>query len=265
MSIESDQSSCETLGGHRTAVLRSGSVVVRETGPWASTVHFLLRHLEKVGFAASPRVVGTGFDEQGRETLTFIPGEFTQPGPWSMEGAAAVGEMIRKLHDATASFSLPPCARWNSWFGRDLGGPSKVIGHCDTGPWNIVARNGLPVGLIDWEFAGPVDPIVELAQACWLNAKLHDDIVAELEGLPPLAVRAHQVRSILEGYGLPLKQRRGFIELIIALVIHDTAAQADDVGVTINNDPVPAWGMAWRARSAAWIYRYRSFLQNAIS
>ena len=84
MSIESDQSSCETLGGHRTAVLRRGSVVVRETGPWASTVHSLLRHLEKVGFAASPRVVGSGFDEQGRETLIFIPGEFTQParGAW---------------------------------------------------------------------------------------------------------------------------------------------------------------------------------------
>jgi thiamine kinase-like enzyme len=58
------------------------------------------------------------------------------------------------------------------------------MGHCDVAPWNIVARAGMPVALIDWEFAGPVDPLVELAQACWLNAKLHDDIVAEREGLP---------------------------------------------------------------------------------
>ena len=56
-----------------------------------------------------------------------------------------------------------------------------------------MARDGVPVALIDWEFAGPVDPLVELAQLCWLSAKLHDDIVAELEGLPPLAERARQL------------------------------------------------------------------------
>jgi len=33
------------------------------------------------------------------------------------------------------------------------------------------------VALIDGELAGPVDPLVELAQACWLNAKLDDDVV----------------------------------------------------------------------------------------
>jgi thiamine kinase-like enzyme len=53
-----------------------------------------------------------------------------------------------------------------------------------------MARDGLPVALIDWEIAGPVDPMVELAQMAWLNAKLHDDIVAEREHLPPLAARA---------------------------------------------------------------------------
>lgn len=71
-----------------------------------------------------------------------------------------------------------------------IGGPARVIGHCDVAPWNIVARDGLPVAFIDWETAGPVDPIVELAQLSWLNAKLHDDIVAGIEHLTPLADRA---------------------------------------------------------------------------
>jgi aminoglycoside phosphotransferase (APT) family kinase protein len=35
-----------------------------------------------------------------------------------------------------------------------------------------------PVAFINWETAGPVDPLVELAQLTWLNAKLHDDILA---------------------------------------------------------------------------------------
>lgn len=72
-------------GGGRTAVYRRGQIVVRETGPWGATVHTLLRHLEDVGFAGSPRVVGSGFDEGGRETLTYIEGESGHLGPWTLD------------------------------------------------------------------------------------------------------------------------------------------------------------------------------------
>nr|MDQ2831677.1 aminoglycoside phosphotransferase family protein [Chloroflexota bacterium] len=215
-------------GGGRTTVYRRGEIVVRETGPWAPAVHALLRHLEDVGFAGSPRVVGSGFDSTGRETLTYIKGEFTHMGPWTLEGAAAVGRLLRELHEATASYRPPPDALWRPWFGRSLGDTACVIGHCDVGPWNIVARDGLPVALIDWE----VDPLVELAQACWLNAKLHSDDVAELEGLPPLADRARQLRAMVDAYGLTAAQRRGFVERIIEFVVYDTAEQADEAGVT---------------------------------
>jgi hypothetical protein len=107
-----------------------------------------------------------------------------------------------------------------------------VIGHCDLGPWNIVARDGQPVALIDWDFAGPVDPLVELAQACWLNAKLHDDIVAEREGLPSAADRARQLRAMTDAYGLSAAQRRGFVDRIIEFIISETAWEADDARVT---------------------------------
>ena len=54
----------------------------------------------------------------------------------------------------------------------------------DNAPWNIVARDGMPVAFIDWETAGPVDPLVELAQLAWLNAQ---------PGSPPTrpATRSH--------------------------------------------------------------------------
>ena len=258
---------------HGKAIYRHGRVVVRETGPWAATVHSLLRHLEDVGFTGAPRIVDSGFDTEGREILSYIEGEFTQPGPWTLEGAGAVGQMLRELHEATAAYCPPPDAIWYPWFGRPLGGPVRVIGHCDAAPWNIVARNGLPVALIDWDFAGPVDPLVELAQACWLNAKLHDDIVAEREGLPPLADRARQLRAIVDAYELSAKQRRGFVDQIIEFVVHDTAEQADDAGVDPDTtDPEPewcnrtvVWALTWRARAAAWLLRHRSTLQNALS
>jgi hypothetical protein len=95
---------------HHKAVYRRGQVVIREASPWTTTVHSLLRHLEDVGFAGSPRVVGSGFDSDGRETLSHIDGEFTQPGPWTLEEAAAVGQLLRELHEATASYHPPPDA-----------------------------------------------------------------------------------------------------------------------------------------------------------
>jgi phosphotransferase family enzyme len=254
-------------GGGRSVVYRRGDVVLRETGPWAPAVHALLRHLEQAGFAAAPRLVGPGLDAGGREVLTFIEGEFTQPGPWTLDGAAALGTLLRDLHRATATFRPPPGAVWFPWHGRDLGGPGRVIGHCDVAPWNIVTRGGLPVALIDWETAGPVDPLVELAQLGWLNAKLHDDIVAGLEQLPPAADRARQLATIVDGYGLAAAQRHGFVEQMIEFAICDTANEADDAAVTPETTahPVALWAMAWRARSAAWMVRHRRLLETALA
>ena len=253
-------------GGGRSAVYRQGDVVIRDAGPWTPAVHALLRHLEEAGFAGAPRLVGTGLDAGGRETLTFIEGEFTEPGPWSLDGAAALGRLLRDLHRATRSFRPPPGAVWFDWHGRDLGGPERVIGHCDVAPWNIVARDGLPVALIDWETAGPVDPLVELAQLAWLNAKLYDDIVAQVERLPPLADRARQLAAIVDSYGLPARQRAGLMDQIIEFAIVDTAWEADDANIApdTTSHPIALWAMAWRARSAAWMIRNRRPLEAAL-
>ena len=149
-----------------------------------------------------------------------------------------------------------------TWAARD-----KIIGHCDVAPWNIVARDGMPVALIDWETAGPVDPLVELAQLCWLNAKLHDDIVAQREHLPPLADRARQLAAIVNAYGLTASQRRGFLDQIIQFAICDTAWEADDAAITPETTahPIALWAMAWRARSAAWMIRNRRILETALA
>jgi hypothetical protein len=249
----------------RSVVHRRGDVVLRESGPWAISVHSLLNHLEAVGFTASPRVVGSGFAPDGRETLSFIEGEVINPEPWSLEGAAAVGRMLRDLHNAVTSYRPGPDAMWPPWFGRELGGPDRIIGHCDMAPWNIVSRNGQPVGLIDWEYAGPVDPLIELAQTFWLNARLFSDDVAEREGLPPLADRARQLGAMVDAYGLTKGQRLGFFDHIIEFVVHDTAFQADEAGVTPGStDREALWGLAWRARSGAWLLSNRKVIERAI-
>ena len=123
----------------------------------------------------------------------------------------------------------------------------------------------MPIGLIDWDFARPCDPLVDLAQACWLNAKLHDDQVAALEGLPSLAERSKQLRAMVDAYGLTVAQRRGFVDRIIEFVVQDTAWQAADLDKTpATPDPAAVWALEWRARAAAWIYTHRRELQNAL-
>jgi hypothetical protein len=253
-------------GGGRTTVIRRDGVVYREGGPWSSTVISLLRHLESSGFTEAPSVVGTGFDERGRETLSFIEGEFVHPSPWTDEAFPQLGMTLRRLHDTASSFKPLQSPIWRDWFGRNLGDGPHVIGHCDTGPWNIVCRSGLPVGLIDWEVAGPVRADIELAQACWLNAQLYDDDIAERVGLGSVTMRAHQVRLLLDGYGLSRKQRDGFVDKLITFAVHDAAEQAKEAAVTPeSNDAEPLWAIAWRTRSASWMLHHRQTLEAALA
>jgi hypothetical protein len=258
------------LQGGRTAVWRKGDIILRETGPWAPSVHRLLGHLEKGGFEASPRVVGTGFDELGRETLSFIEGDFIHPLQWSDEGLVVLGKLLRRLHDATASFQASGDDIWQDWFGRNLSGwgggdGPKIFGHCDLGPWNIVSQNGIPTGIIDWEVAGPIDPLVELAQACWLNVQLHDDKVAKLQGLPGAETRAKQLRLMVDAYGLDREARERLVQTMIDYAIHDAAEQVSGASVTPGSrDVTPLWGVTWRTRAAAWMTTHRTLLTEAL-
>lgn len=253
-------------GGGRTAVSRIGDTVHRQTGPWAPSVHALLRHLEAVGFACAPRVVGSGFDAEGRETLSYLPGASLHPGPWPDEAMFNLGRMLADFHRASASFVPPQGAIWRDWFGRALGNGPRIIGHGDLGDWNILAQNGQPAGFIDWEQAGPVDPMVELAQLCWLNAHLFDDDLETRLSLPPLAARANKLRLIVDGYGLAPSARARLVPTMIDLAIADAANEAVQAGITMESSgPVDAlWAMAWRARSAAWMGRHRGVLEGVL-
>ncbi len=251
-------------GGGRTTVLRRGGTVIRETGPWAAAVHSLLRHLETTGFAEAPRLVGEGFDEEGREVLTYVEGEIINPAPWTEDGIARLGEVIRRLHDAAASYRPPRAAVWRPWFGRTVGVPDS-IGHCDIAPWNIVSRNGRPFALIDWEVAGPVNRLTEVAMAAWTNAQLYDDDVAEMNGLPDAAARMRQVRLLADAYGLAAADRHQLAYRIIEFAAHSTANEATEQQITPQTEYAPrVWGIAWQARSVGWLIGNRPALEAAL-
>jgi hypothetical protein len=253
--------------GQPSRVFRRGGTVLRPAAPWTPAVHALLRHLERAGFEGAPRVIGDGYDDQGREVLTYIDGTFVHPGAWSDDGIWHAGRLLRALHDVTAGFRPPPDAGWCPWpFRADLGAPGTVISHCDAGPWNLAARDGLPFALIDWDTAGPTDRLDEVAATAWWNAQLHDDDTAERHALPPAPARAAQLRYFLDGYQLTAAERNGLVTRMIEYAIRDCAAEAVRAQVTPDStDPAPLWALAWRSRSAAWMIRHRALLENAIT
>jgi hypothetical protein len=258
-------------GDHPSKAGRQADAVLREAGPWSTTVLRLLRHFEDVGFAGAPRVIGDGFAADGRETLNYFAGSSPHPRAWSDAAGPAIGRLLRQAHDAAASFDPGPDAVWKPWFGRDLPGTAPIIGHCDIGPWNIVATAGIPTAFIDWEFAGPNDARWELAEATWLNAQLHDDDVAEMHDLPDAATRARQARSIVDGYGLSAAARAGFVDAMIEFAVHSARADAVEYGVTAETRAGTTrsgypfvWGITWRTRSASWMLRQRPLLERVI-
>ena len=257
-------------GGWQTDVREAGGVVRRSPGPQSATVLALLRHLEHVGFEAAPRPVGTGFAPDGRETLTFIEGKSPQPHPWTDEAAWCIGRLLADLHRATASFEAPKDAHWRPWFARNLSGDLPVIGHGDLGPWNILARAEVPVAFIDWDNAGPVDAVWELAQVGWLNAQLHDDDVAEQAALPDPAARARQLALILDGYGLGAADRDGFVDKLVEIAIRSARQEAIDYAVGPDTANVAAdgfpvlWAITWRSRAATWMLDHRWLLTDAL-
>ena len=249
---------------------RRGETVLRRSGSWSPGVLSLLHHYETAGLRGVPRVVGSGFSPDGRETVTYLPGTSAHPRAWPDAALPAIGDLLRRVHEAGQNFAPAEPPRWRPWFGRQLIGSRPVLGHCDTGPWNIVAETD-QFSLIDWEFAGPVDAIWELAQACWLNAQLHDDDVAEANGLPSAEVRTAQVGLLLDGYQLSRAGRVGFVDKLIEFAVRDARAEAVEHRVTAdataaaNDDGFPVlWAIAWRARSAAWMADHRSMLEQAI-
>jgi hypothetical protein len=249
-----------------TPVTRQGEVVQRPVGPWTPTVQALLRHLHAAGFGGCPQVVGDGFDDQGNEVLTWIDGEVIHGRPWDEPEAVLweTGQMLRALHRTAASFVPPSDARWMGWtLHRD--GPGTIVSHCNVAPWHIVIRDGRPAGFIGWEYAGPADPLEEIAATGWYCAQLHDDDVAEREGLPGAQARARWLKAFLDGCQVSRRDRSGLITRMIEFAVRDTAAFARRRGITPEStDPEPLWLLSWQIRGADWMLTHRDLLESII-
>ena len=221
-------------GGNTTGAVLVGGVVHKPGSPWTATVHAVLRHLEEAGFDGAPRALG--FDEQGREMLTYLPGEtIGDRRPWPAWASAdsmlvQVGRWLRRVHDLTAGFVAPP---GEHWFIGGAMSPGLVVGHQDAAPWNAVVDGDRLVGFCDWDIAGPTAPEWDLA----FSALTWVPLASPGEG-PPTDERRRRFHLFLDAYGydgdrgafasvVPQRARRQ------AAVIREMAGAGDPTSVAL--------------------------------
>jgi Phosphotransferase enzyme family len=200
----------ELTGGRVTGgVVRLGDTVHRPVGPWTATVHAYLGHLEERGFCGAPRVVG--FDDRGREVLTYVEGVVPSSSTWERghanrvpreglteEALVVVARLIRSLHEASADFR-PPEPVWREYAHPML--PAEIVCHGDLGPHNTVYRDGRPVAFIDWDGARPNQALLELGHAAWSYVPLADEVYCREMGFDEPPDRGRRMRRFAEAYG----------------------------------------------------------------
>jgi hypothetical protein len=225
-------------GGNTVGAVRIGDVVHKQASPWTPTVHALLRHLEDAGVDGVPRALG--FDEQGREMLTYLPGETIGGGPWpawtSADGPLVqAGQWIRRIHDATADFEPPADEQW---FACGPMRPGLIVGHQDAGPHNAAMDGDRLVGFFDWDTAGPSTPEIDLAFSAIAWVGLCAASEDEPLGFHDYANRSRRLHLLLDSYGYD-GDRQAFRTVVAlrarrqARVIRDSAEAGDRASIAL--------------------------------
>src|SRR5436190_15917106 len=138
-----------TGDGVTQGIVRIGGTVRRPLRPFSLTVQAYLAHLRDAGFTGAPLPLGV--DEQGREVLSFVPGDVPRnplpPETASDDVLVALARLIRALHGASAGFEPPPGAVWGGTPANvgQITERAELVSHRDYYPGNVVFRDGLPV------------------------------------------------------------------------------------------------------------------------
>jgi hypothetical protein len=206
--------------GVTQGIVRIGNTVRRPLRPFSLTVQAYLAHLRDAGFAGAPLPLGV--DEQGREVLSFVPGDVARWLPPTQTAGedvlAALARLVRSLHEASAGWVPPPDAVWGGTpanTGR-ITERTELVSHRDYALGNVVFRDGLPVALIDFDLAKPTTRLYDIANALWYWAPLRDP----RDRSPALADAdiPHRVAVFADAYGMTAQQRAELAPLAVEMV-----------------------------------------------
>jgi len=230
----------ETLpGGNIDGAVRIGGVVHKRASPCTPTVHALLRYLEQANVDGVPRALG--FDERGRQMLTYMPGEIIGDSvawpAWVYADSTLVqvGQWIRRIHDATADFVPPKDERW--FTGRRMQ-PGWIVGHQDAAPYNAVMDGDRLVGFFDWDTASPSPRDDDLAFSALLWVPLTAPDADEQSGPHDVRDLSRRHHLLLDAYRYD-SDRRAFGAVVVrrarrqAGIIRSMADAGDQASIAL--------------------------------
>ncbi|PVZ60203.1 phosphotransferase [Arthrobacter sp. H-02-3] len=192
-------------------VVRVGGTIRRPHQPQSLAGY--LDWLEDAGFEGSPRFLGR--DDQGRDVLTFVPGQCAGalPEAWAQSAdlVASVGRLVRRLHRASAGYVPRDHPFPRSPFPRSPVRPdpteaSRLICHLDVTPQNVVVRDGLAAGLVDFDLAGPSTAFHDSLNTAmhWVPLRDPSDAWPGWEDQDPF----RRLRLFADAYGWSEEERR---------------------------------------------------------
>jgi len=215
------------LGGDVSdGIVRRGDTVRRPRGPHSPAVEAYLLHLERAGFERAPRFLG--IDDDGREVVSFLPGEMggRSPHAWATAEDVLVqlGGWQRALHDVSRDVVLPDGVAWPERVQfrevPDVFDAPDVVGHNDLTVENalFVPAGDDPqgphrlVGVIDFDLAAPTTRLLDVA-----TTLLYWAPVAPPEARPTILRdldAPRRARVLTEAYGFDRSERLALLDVL---------------------------------------------------
>ena len=203
----------QKLIGGRDGITRVGKLVYRPAGLWSEQVQRLLYYVRMQRFVKVPKPFG--FDEQGREVVSFLPGEVSNyplsANAASLQALTSAAKLLRGYHDASIGFLATPHKPMNWQFPPRS--PSEVICHGDFAPYNVVLNGRKAVGIIDFDTAHPGPRVWDIAYALYRWSPFTNPKNAD--GFGNIKVQIKRAVKFCEAYGLASEQKQGLGDLII--------------------------------------------------
>jgi hypothetical protein len=144
----------------------------------------------------------------------FIEGDVPLPPypAWAQADTAlaSTATLISRFHEASRTFD-PAGSTWSEELADREGGP--IVCHNDVCLENVVFRDGVAVGLLDFDFVAPGRAVYDLVQFARMCVPVDDDLSAQRLGWLP-ADRPARLRLVADAYGLSVLQRRELLRVL---------------------------------------------------
>nr|WP_242531452.1 aminoglycoside phosphotransferase family protein [Vibrio alginolyticus] len=202
----------ELAGGRKSAIYRDGEVVYRPVQPWSSTIHLILKHLERENVAECPKFLGVSQDQ---EVLSFVAGNtYNYPlvGAIATDDALiSAAKLLRKIHDSTALLLEQLDVNTHKWM-LEPREPFEVICHGDFTPYNVSLSENTVVGVFDFDTSHPAPRIWDLAYSvyCWSPFKTDRN-----DKLGTICEQVARAKLFCDSYGATESERNHLADAMV--------------------------------------------------